>query len=140
MSRSTIKTRNNASFDMAFHLVLVCKYRNQVFDDDMLNRCREIMRSTLLRWRCELLEFGGESDHVHLVFRAHPALNPSGLVNNLKTVSSRLLRKEFSERVANFYWKPVFWSSAYYLGTVGSNDLETVRKYVSSQNHQNLLT
>ena len=80
---------------MAFHLVLVCKYRNQVFDDDMLDRCREIMRSTLLRWRCELLEFGGESDHVHLVFRAHPALNPS---------------------------------------------LETVRKYVSSQNHQNLLT
>ena len=43
---------------MVFHLVLVCKYRNQVFDDDMLDRCREIMRSTLLRWRCELLEFG----------------------------------------------------------------------------------
>ena len=63
---------------MVFHLVLVCKYRNQVFDDDMLDRCREIMRSTLLRWRCELLEFGGESDHVHLVFQGSSRPEPFG--------------------------------------------------------------
>ena len=99
----------------------------------MLIRCEQIMEETLARWRCEIISFGGEADHVHVVFRAHPAMNPSSLVNNLKTVTSRLLRKEFTDHVAEFYWKPGFWSGAYYLGTAGKSDLDTVRRYVESQ-------
>ncbi|MHB1321625.1 MAG: transposase [Acidithiobacillus ferrivorans] len=35
------------------------------------------------------MEFGGESDHVHLLVEIHPALNISTLINNLKTASAR---------------------------------------------------
>ena len=118
---------------MTFHLVLVTRYRNKVMNQAMLARCGQILGATLGRWRCEMLSFGGEADHVHVVFRAHPALNPSSLVNNLKTVTSRLLRKEFSDEIARFYWKPVFWSGAYYLGTTGKYDLNAVGRYVESQ-------
>jgi len=34
----------------------------------------------------------------------------SKLVNNLKTVSSRLIRKEFTAQVNNFYFPPLFWT------------------------------
>ncbi|PSO85902.1 MAG: hypothetical protein BRC43_12875 [Cyanobacteria bacterium QS_3_48_167] len=52
----------------------------------------------LAKWECELVEFNGESDHVHLLFRYHPSLQLSKLINNLKTVSSRVLRRDYLER------------------------------------------
>ena len=99
----------------------------------MRERLREILAATLLKWRCELTEFGGESEHVHLLFSAHPALDISNLVNNLKTVSSRLLRSEFGPALRQLYWKPVLWHGAYYVGTVGHASLETVKRYVERQ-------
>ena len=125
--------RNNAVFDLTYHLVLVTKWRRKALSEDMLRRFGEIAGSTLMDWRCSLVEFGGEADHVHLLFRAHPALDLSRLVNNLKTVTSRLLRKEFSADLARFYWKPVLWHGAYYVGSVGHASIETVRRYVEEQ-------
>ncbi len=57
----------------------------------MLNRLREIFSETLQKWEGELIEFNGEADHVHLLMSVNPKVQPSKLVNNLKTVSSRLM-------------------------------------------------
>nr|WP_307731580.1 transposase [Microseira wollei] len=40
-----------------------------------------------------LTDFNGESDHVHLIIDFPPDVEISKLVNNLKTVSSRLIRR-----------------------------------------------
>jgi putative transposase len=74
------------------------------------------------KWECELIEFGGESDHVHLLIETHPSVDLSKLVNNIKTVTSRKLRCEFSQHLKKFYWaeKPQFWSGSYALISVGA--------------------
>jgi putative transposase len=127
------ETRNNAVFEMKYHLVLVTKYRRKALSEPMRGRARDILADGLAAWRCRLIEFGAEEDHVHLLFSAHPALDISKLVNNLKTVSSRRLRTEFAEDLKEFYWKPVLWHGAYYIGTVGGASLETVKRYVEQQ-------
>jgi len=76
----------------------------------MLERLKEICRHTCNLWDIELKEFGGEADHVHLLIAMHPSVMPSVFVNNLKTVTSRLIRKEYAERLSRFYWKPVLWT------------------------------
>src|SRR5215472_6470501 len=124
------KSRNNAVFDIRYHLVLVTKYRRKALSSEMREPLRTILAETLEKWRCELVEFGGESDHIHLLFLAHPALDLSKLVNDLKTVSSRLLRSAFAKEVRRFYSKPVLWYAAYYGGRVGRASLETVKNYV----------
>jgi len=58
-------------------------------------------------WAIELIEFGGEEDHIHLLLDMHPSIMPSRFINSLKTVSSRLIRKEFSSHLEKYYWKPV---------------------------------
>lgn len=132
-AEQVVDTRNNAVFDLRYHLVLVTKYRRKALTARMRERLQEILAATLVKWRCQLMEFGGESDHVHLLFSAHPALDISHLVNNLKTVSSRLLRSEFGPALRQHYWKPVLWHGAYYVGTVGHASLETVKRYVERQ-------
>jgi len=127
------KSQNNSVFSPTYHLVLVTKYRRKALSVAMRVRCQEIMQNTLRSWRCSLIEFGSEPDHVHLLFAAHPALDLSRLVNSLKTVSSRLLRQEFVDELAVFYWKPFLWHGAYSVGTVGNASLEVVKRYVEQQ-------
>lgn len=55
------------------------------------------------------------------------------LINNLKTASARRSRNRFAEHLSAFYWKPLFWHRAYFVGSVGGATLETVRAYVESQ-------
>jgi putative transposase len=100
----------------------------------MLARLREIASQRRRDWGGEPVEFGGEDDHVHLLLTLPPSLELSGFVNNLKTTSSRLLRREFAEHLAKFYWKPVFWSRSYCIVSCGGAPLEIVKRYLESQN------
>lgn len=99
----------------------------------MLKYAERIFTGILRSWRCSMMEFGGEEDHVHLLVDIHPALNIATLVNNLKSASSRRLRREFAGHIRKFYWKPVFWHRAYYAGSVGNVTLKTIKRYVEQQ-------
>ena len=83
--------------------------------------------------KCGLVEFNGEADHVHLLVDLAPDIAISKLVNILKTISSREIRKEFKEHIAKFYWKPVFWTSAYCAISAGGAPLEILKQYIQSQ-------
>ncbi|WP_217170974.1 IS200/IS605 family transposase, partial [Streptomyces sp. AC512_CC834] len=69
----------------------VTKYRREVFNDEMLTRCEEIMRNVCTDFGADLTEFNGEGDHVHLLVHYPPKVALSNLVNSLKGVSSRYL-------------------------------------------------
>ncbi len=120
-------------YDLNIHLVLVTKYRKKVIDKAMLTRLGEIFASTCQKWHSELREFNGEADHVHLLINYPPDVEVSKLVNNLKTVSSRLTRKDFAERLNLVYSKPVFWSGAYFVASSGGTTLEQLKAYVEGQ-------
>lgn len=100
----------------------------------ILNRCGEIIETLCQKWGCEVVEFNGESDHIHLLFSYYPQMQLSKFVNNLKTVSSLYIRKEFPMEVKRFYWnKPVFWHSAYFIASCGGVTAETLKRYVQEQ-------
>jgi putative transposase len=77
----------------------VTKYRHKVFKDAHLTRMEEIMRSVCEDFECELVEFNGEKNHVHLLVNFPPKVPLSKLVNSLKGVSSRRMRQEFPDLV-----------------------------------------
>ena len=120
-------------YSLNIHLVLVTKYRRKVINQAILKRLQEIFETTCLKWRSKVTEFNGEPDHVHLVISYPPDVEVSKLVNNLKTVSSRLIRKEFHEHVNQFYNKPVFWTGAYFVASCGGVTLSELKSYVEKQ-------
>jgi len=124
---------HRAVYSLNIHLVLVKKYRRKIINQTMLSRLQEIFENTCSKWRSKLTEFNGESDHVHLVISYPPDVEVSKLVNNLKTVSSRLIRKEFHEQVSQFYNQPVFWTGAYFVASCGGVTLEQLKSYVEKQ-------
>jgi len=130
-----LKQNRHAVFSLQFHLVLVTKYRHQCITKDILKRLTEIGVSILEQWKCKPVEINGETDHIHLLFEAPPQVQFSKLINNLKTVSSRLIRKEFSKELKPYYWKPVFWSKSYCLVSAGGAPLKLIKEYIENQQH-----
>lgn len=80
-----------------------------------------------------MVEFSGEADHVHLLFEATPTVEPARFVNNLKTVTSRAIRKNHPEHLSKFYRKRVLWSGSYAILTAGGAPLEVLKQYIQGQ-------
>lgn len=136
-NKSNKKSHFHAVYDLNYHLVLVTKYRNKVINQVILERLHQIFLEQCEHWSVRLVEFNGEADHVHLLISAHPAMDFSKFINSIKTVSSRLIRKEFKTHVDNYYWKPYFWTRAYCLLTTGGAPLEVIKAYIQNQDSRN---
>ena len=119
--------------DLHVHLVFITKYRHGAMTDAMLTRCEEIMREVCADFEAELTQFNGEEDHVHLLVHYPPKVQLSKLVNSLKGVSARLLRKEYDAHVRRYLRGGHFWSGSYFAGTCGGAPLTVVRQYIADQ-------
>ncbi len=108
-----------------------------MINSDILKDLQEIFSRLCRNAKSELVEFNGESDHVHLLVDISPDLAPSRLVNTLKTISSRMIRKKYSEHVARFIKKDTFWTGAYFVISCGSAHKEVIKKYIDNQNNPN---
>ncbi len=122
-------------YRLTAHVVFVIKYWRKALNNEILARLQEIFVSTLTKWESALLDFNGESDYVHLIIDYKPDIALSKIIANLKTVSSRLIRKEFPYLAAKYFDnKPYFWTGAYFLASCGSVTVEQLKKYVENQN------
>jgi putative transposase len=116
-----IRTGRHCVFNLHVHLVFVTKYRRRVFTKTILDRMEDVLKTVCMDFEAELKEFDGEKDHVHLLINYPPKVPISKLVNSLKGVSSRLLRKG------------VLWSPSYFAASCGGAPISAVKQYIQSQ-------
>jgi putative transposase len=113
-----IRHGRHCVFKMHVHLVFVAKYRRKVFDLDAIDRLRLMFDKVCESFEASLVEMDGEDNHVHLLVEYPPKVAVSALVNSLKGVSSRLLRKERPD-LRKRYWKNMLWSPSYFASSCG---------------------
>jgi len=127
------RTGRSCVFKNFIHLVFVTKYRRSALTPKMLERAKEIFEETCRQMDAELIEFGGEDDHVHLMVCCPPKLSITVLVGKLKGKSSYFLRKEFWKDVKNKLWGGRFWSPSYCAVSCGGAPLDVVKQYIADQ-------
>lgn len=127
-----LDTNNHSVFLLYYHLVLVVKYRRQVFDDTMSEFAKDIFLRISKLHNITLEQWNHDKDHVHIMFRAHPNTEISKFINAYKSASSRLIKKNFPA-VRRKLWKEMFWSRSFCLLTTGSAPIEVIRKYIERQ-------
>jgi putative transposase len=119
--------------DMKAHLVLTTKYRRKVLDGAMITRLHDVFYDLCQKWDCKLIEFNGESDHVHILFQYYPQMDMPKFINNIKSVSSRRIRAEFADAVDAVYWKDVLWNKSYFIASCGGVTVSVLRQYIENQ-------
>lgn len=82
----------------------VAKYRRLVFTKEILEDLRAIFSDVYRDLEATLAEFDGEWDHVHALITYPPKVAISRLVNSLKGVSSRLIRKKYYPDIERALW------------------------------------
>ena len=121
-------------FALHVHLVFVAKFRKKIFTKESLVYTREILKSVCKDFGAELMEFEGEKDHVHLLVNYPPKISVSKLVNSLKGVSARLLRKKGYPTIVKYLWGRNLWSPSYFAGSCGGAPISIIRQYIEGQN------
>ena len=132
IKKQELRSGRHCVFSLHAHLVFTTKYRKRVFKKKHIEHMQEIFNSVCKNYEVELIEFDGESDHVHLLVNFPPKVSISKLVNSLKGVSSRLLRKSHPDLIDR-YWKGVLWSRSYFAGSVGGAPISVLRQYIENQ-------
>jgi putative transposase len=127
------RTGRSCVFKNTVHLVFITKYRRDVFTEEMLARMKELMNETCEQMEAELIEFGGEDDHVHLLVIVPPKIAVSILVGKLKGKSAYYLRKEFWPQLKDKLWGNHLWSPSYCVVSCGGAPLDIVKEYVKNQ-------
>ena len=132
-NKSTIRTGRHCTFNLHVHLIFVTKYRRGVFNKQILDDLNDIFLNVCKDFEAELIEFDGEDDHVHLLLNYPPKVAISTLVNSLKGVSSRMIRKKNYPLIKQKLWGNALWSPSYFAGSCGGAPIDIVRQYIAQQ-------
>lgn len=128
-----IRHGRHCVFMMHVHLVFVTKYRGKVFTREILDELKLIFAKVCSDFESELVEFEGEDDHVHLLINYPPKFSVSSLVNSLKGVSSRLIKKRKHPSIQSKLWAGSLWSPSYFSGSCGGAPISVLRQYIENQ-------
>ena len=127
--KAYLRRERHSVTDLKVHLVCVTKYRKKVLTAKGLENIEESFRSVAKKMNFQLLEFNGETEHVHAVLEYPPKLSISQMVNHLKGVSSRMYRKAGYRTPSEKH----LWSPSYYASSIGGAPLEVLMEYVRNQ-------
>ena len=108
-----IRHGRHCVFNMHVHLVFVTKYRRDVFTKAILDELKLIF--------------------VHLLVEYPPKVAVSTLVNILKGVSSRMIRKKNYSNIRKKLWSNQLWSPSYFAGSCGGAPISIIRQYIEQQ-------
>ena len=123
----------HSCFLLQYHLVLVTKYRRPVIKGRIEERLKDYTEKYFRDRDCVLQALECMPDHIQILFDAPPQINLADFVNAYKSASSRRLRTEFTEEISRYYWKPVFWSLSYFIGSVSDRTASAVKSYINNQ-------
>lgn len=121
-------------YNLHVNLVFVAKYRRKVFTKEILDDMQGIFEEVCSKFEAQSVEFDGECDHVHLLVVYPPRVAISSLVNSLKGVSSRLIRKKQYPSISKQLRGGALWSPSYFAGSCGGAPIEIIRQYIEQQN------
>ncbi|MGG0756128.1 IS200/IS605 family transposase [Brevibacillus laterosporus] len=129
LSRS-VESNNNIVFDCKYHVVFCPKYRKKVLIEPVDVRLKELFLEKAQELRTEVVEMEIMPDHVHLLITCDPQFGIHRIVKHLKGYTSRVLRMEFRHLKSRL---PSLWTNSYFVATVGTVQLDVIKKYIESQ-------
>jgi len=114
------QTNSHCKYLIALHLILVVKYRKQLF----LGEMGEFVKRTVLDIS-EASDFSVEEmeidkDHIHILLTISPKYAIGQHVRRIKQQTNK------------FIWRQ-FWVDGYFVCSVGNVSADTIRKYIQEQ-------
>ncbi|WP_256546785.1 IS200/IS605 family transposase [Halobellus inordinatus] len=128
-----LDTGAHSVYSLHYHLVLVVKYRRNVFTAERTEFLHEVANGFADNYGVEIKNLEADEDHVHIVFKAEPTTDLAKFVNVLKGASARRIRNEYEDELDDKLRGDQFWSDSYCLISTGQVSLDVLKEYVENQ-------
>lgn len=129
-----LNKNSNSIYKLNYHLILVVKYRQDIFDDEnIVNMLKQYIEKISEPYGVEVISQECGVDHIHLLISTKPTTDLTKYINILKGHSSRFLRKEFGQQLKDKLWGEHLWSPSYFIASVGNVSIDTLHKYIENQ-------
>jgi REP element-mobilizing transposase RayT len=131
MSEHIHKSHNKSL--LLYHFVCPIKYRRSVLNDSVSKTFKEICQEIEQRYEIIFLEIGLDENHVHFLIQGVPNDAPRKIIGAVKSITAKEIFRLHPE-VKQQLWGGKFWTSGYYVNTVGqyANE-EVIKKYLQNQ-------
>ena len=130
--KNELRSSGHTVGETNLHLQFTPAYRRDIFSEQLtreLTTAYIIQRSQEMKIEVAAIECG--PDHLHLFVKQWKNWKIPVLAGQLKTYSSRMMRKGHKQLFSNKLWGKKFWSSGYFHRTVGAVTAETVKRYIA---------
>ena len=132
-SRDRWVNSNTSVYNLEYHIIWCPKYRRKVLVNEIENKLKEIIISKCNELDCYVHELNIMPDHVHLFVKTKPTIAPHFLIQQIKGISSRILRNEFKELKSKM---PSMWTRSYFIESIGHISQDTIQKYIQEQKNK----
>jgi REP element-mobilizing transposase RayT len=121
-----------------YHFVCPIKYRRSVLTEDVSVTFREICLEIEKRYEINFLEIVLDENHVHFLIQSVPMNSAKKIISAVKSITSKEIFRLHPE-VKNKLWGGKFWTSDYYVNTVGQYaSEEVIKKYLQNQGQKKI--
>ena len=129
--RNELRSSGHTVGETNLHLQFTPAYRRDIFSEPLareLTVAYLIQRSQEMKIEMAAIECG--PDHLHLFVKQWKNWKIPVLAGQLKTYSSRMMRKGHRFLFSKKLWGKKFWSAGYFHRTVGAVTAETIKRYI----------
>ena len=127
-----LKKSHNKSL-LLYHFVCPAKYRRKVFSKEVEETLKVVCFGIGERYEIYTHELGTDEDHVHFLIQSVPSKSPTQIITTVKSLTARMIFQKHPE-VKKLLWGGRFWTSGYYVNTVGLYaSYDVIQKYVKNQ-------
>ena len=114
------------------HLQFTPAYRREIFREPLVRELTiAYIAERAQQMQVQLAAIDCGTDHLQLFVKNWKNWAVKVLAGQLKTYSSRKMRKGHSFLFSNKLWGKKFWSAGYFHRTVGAVTAETVKRYIA---------
>jgi len=125
-----LKSFSHSYGQLAFHVVLVPKYRRKIFADAKIRSfTKAALRRAALKHGFEIHALEMDIDHVHLFVSLQPTMSISKFLQVLKGSSARDIRRAFPTLCRQIHKKHL-WSRGKFFRSVGNVTADTIKHYI----------
>src|SRR3989344_296186 len=127
------RSQAHVTYKLSYHIVWIPKYRRKLLLQGVDTYFTKTLKTYLADQYPDVIleEINVQLDHVHLMIVIPPKYSISKVVGDMKSNTSRELRKKFEYIRRN----KVLWSIGYFVSSVGLDEAR-IRRYISHQEAQ----
>ena len=124
---------SHARYSNWYHIVWIPKFRHEILKGHIRDVCEIIIRDIANQKDLKIKALNIDPDHIHILIAIPPKYKVASIIQEFKSISAIILRREFMKQIRKFLWKDgLFWAEGYYCNTVGGLVLEEVESYIKS--------